>query len=444
LKLSIIKNKKLLVIILLSTYQNIPFAQGTWEKLNSPTDEYLKAVYFVDSLYGWAAGFSGTIIHTSNGGIDWTIQDSKTENNLWDIFFLNRNLGWAAAWQVSVFPFGTSVLKTTDGGQNWISSPYIVESCFAQSIFFPDSLNGWMGGKPFPLVRTTDGGITWIEAEIDSSTYSGFPVFNIKFYNSSLGYAAGGVIDCCGIIWKTTNGGNNWIANDTPYIAPEPFYRLHLKDSLNVLAVGGDFEPTGFGVSMYRTSDGGSTWQFEYIGISGVAWDLDFRTDQEVWAALGGEQKLIYSTDSGLTWTPVTTPDSMIIFKIIFPDSLHGFGVGMDGAVIKYKPETVPEVDVPENSIPGGYVLYQNYPNPFNPNTNLSFVIGHSSFVILKVYNLLGGEVATLVNEEKSAGEYITGFTVGQDSSPDIASGIYFYQLRAGSFVQTKKMVLLR
>jgi len=132
----------------------------------------ISARFFVDSSYGWAAGFSGIIIHTSNGGKDWTIQDSKTTNNIADIFFLNRNIGWAFFWEVSSFPFGTYVLKTNDGGVNWIASPSPAESCFGQTIFFQDSLNGWMGGKPYPIVQTSDGGITWEEALIDSSTYS--------------------------------------------------------------------------------------------------------------------------------------------------------------------------------------------------------------------------------------------------------------------------------
>ncbi|MDZ7625524.1 MAG: T9SS type A sorting domain-containing protein [Ignavibacteriaceae bacterium] len=104
------------------------------------------------------------------------------------------------------------------------------------------------------------------------------------------------------------------------------------------------------------------------------------------------------------------------------------------------------------------FVLYQNYPNPFNPSTNIEFTISTSpypspyqgegtrerSLVTLKVYDVLGNEVATLVNEEKPAGNYEVEFSVGQDSSPDIASGIYFYTLRAGTFIQTKKMILLK
>jgi hypothetical protein len=98
---------------------------------------------------------------------------------------------------------------------------------------------------------------------------------------------------------------------------------------------------------------------------------------------------------------------------------------------------------------PTEFSLSQNYPNPFNPSTKIKYTIpsvGTRDRVSVQiiVFDVLGNEVATLVNEEKSAGEYEVEFTVGQDSSPDIASGIYFYQLKAGSFIETKKMVLLR
>ena len=254
------KNKTIFLILLLVANQNNSSAQGTWERLNSPTTENLNAVYFVDSLCGWAAGNSGVIIHTSNGGNDWVMQDSKTENNILDIFFLNHNIGWAVSWEVMNYPFGTYVLKTTDGGLNWNSSPFPEENIFSQCILFQDSLDGWMGGKPYPILRTTDGGIFWTEAEIDSSNFSQFPVFDIQFFNSKYGYASGGVIDCCGIIWWTTNGGDHWQVIDTPFIALEPVYQLYTKDSLNVLGVGGDFESWGFGVGMMRTSNGGSSW----------------------------------------------------------------------------------------------------------------------------------------------------------------------------------------
>ena len=96
--------------------------------------------------------------------------------------------------------------------------------------------------------------------------------------------------------------------------------------------------------------------------------------------------------------------------------------------------------------IPTNFVLYQNYPNPFNPTTKIEFVIpnGVRNLVTLKVYDVLGNEIATLVNEYRDAGRYEVKFTVGQDSSPDIASGVYFYQLKADNYIETKKMVLIR
>jgi hypothetical protein len=92
-----------------------------------------------------------------------------------------------------------------------------------------------------------------------------------------------------------------------------------------------------------------------------------------------------------------------------------------------------------ESSAPKEFSLHQNYPNPFNPTTSLSFVIGHSSFVSLKVYDLLGREVATLVDEVKPAGAHTVSFDASQ-----LSGGVYYYRLWAGSFTQTRKMVLAK
>jgi len=427
---------------LLLACQNISLAQGTWERLSSPTSNKLNSVYFVDSLYGWAVGDLGTIIHTTNGGTSWLIQNSNTDSLIIrDVFFLDRNLGWAIGLEVFSYPYGTYILRTTNGGTNWTKSVNPEENIISQCILFIDSLNGWMGGRPNPnpIVKTTDGGNTWLETEIDSSTYSNFPVYDIEFFDSKFGYASGGKFDCCGIMWWTTNGGDYWFVADTPNVAPEPIYQLHIFDTLNVLGVGGDFESWGFGVGMIRTSDGGVSWEFGYIGISGVAWDIDFRTDSEAWAPLGGEEKLIYSLDAGLTWTPVSTPDSAIISKMIFPDSLHGFGVGMNGAIIKYKPEAINNVYFQEDLIPDGIVLLQNYPNPFNPKTNIGFRIVNRGFVSLKIYDILGTEVATLVNRELAAGSHEIIFDAEQ-----LSGGVYFYTLSVSDFISSKKMILLR
>jgi hypothetical protein len=89
--------------------------------------------------------------------------------------------------------------------------------------------------------------------------------------------------------------------------------------------------------------------------------------------------------------------------------------------------------------MPSNYSLSQNYPNPFNPSTKISYQIPKSGNVTLKVFNALGKEVATLVNEEKSAGRYSVDF-----QGLRLSSGIYFYSIQSGSFHETKKMMLLK
>ena len=95
-----------------------------------------------------------------------------------DVFFLNRNLGWASEWNSSNFPFETILLKRTDGGENWRGESYREDYLFMNCILLSDSLNGWMGGDPQALVKTTDGGINWEQAEIDTVNHAFFHVFS--------------------------------------------------------------------------------------------------------------------------------------------------------------------------------------------------------------------------------------------------------------------------
>ncbi|MDP3683474.1 MAG: T9SS type A sorting domain-containing protein, partial [Ignavibacteria bacterium] len=96
--------------------------------------------------------------------------------------------------------------------------------------------------------------------------------------------------------------------------------------------------------------------------------------------------------------------------------------------------------------LPDEFALYQNYPNPFNPETVISYQLSVFSKVTLKVFDVLGKEITTLVNEEQSAGKYSVKFETTNNTqlTNTLPSCVYFYQLRAGSFVETKKMLLLR
>ena len=89
--------------------------------------------------------------------------------------------------------------------------------------------------------------------------------------------------------------------------------------------------------------------------------------------------------------------------------------------------------------VPKDFALEQNYPNPFNPSTRIKFQVPSSGFMSLRMYDVLGREVATLVNEELKAGSHEATF-----DATGLASGVYYYQLRAGEFTQTKRLLLLR
>jgi len=118
--------------------------------------------------------------------------------------------------------------------------------------------------------------------------------------------------------------------------------------------------------------------------------------------------------------------------------SLGGILIGVPPILFVYGYEEITSVDKIDIS-PSAFSLRQNYPNPFNISTVISFLLLKQSFISLKVYDVLGNEVAALVNEEKPAGEYEVEF-----SGNNLTSGIYFYQLNAGSFIETKKMILLK
>ena len=91
------------------------------------------------------------------------------------------------------------------------------------------------------------------------------------------------------------------------------------------------------------------------------------------------------------------------------------------------------------SSIPSDFKLDQNYPNPFNPSTKIKYAIPQLSFITLKVYDILGREIETLVNTEKPAGAYVVKF-----DGHSLPSGVYFYRIQAGDFVDTKKFILLK
>ncbi len=149
---------------------------------------------------------------------------------------------------------------------------------------------------------------------------------------------------------------------------------------------------------------------------------------------------LLDATDT--IWTPCEGREYWLS-KAIGITRIFYFNVGdfwLTGAIVNGQQfGTLVSIDDQSDVLPDELELLQNYPNPFNPTTNIQYAIGMRQFMTLKVYDVLGKEIATLINEEKSAGNYEVSF-----NASNLASGIYYYQLRAGEFVETKKMILLK
>ena len=178
---------------------------------------------------------------------------------------------------------------------------------------------------------------------------------------------------------------------------------------------------------MYWTYAGLNNYSVAALTVNGA--DLYAKTD---------DAELFVSTNYGTTWTKFDS-GSVSENIISLAANQSNLYAGSSMGVIYRSVSGITDVQQINHNLPELFSLYQNYPNPFNPATRIRYEIPKASFVSLKIYDLLGREVATLVNEEKQSGSYEVEF----DGS-NLSSGIYFYRMQAGSYINTKKFVLLK
>ncbi len=405
-----------------------------WSKQQTPVNTLLTKCSFVDSLNGWVTGDEGVILHTSNGGTNWQLQDSKINFKIYDVHFINPRLGWAVA--NDNFAAGTAILSTTNGGINWYHYRYPDNSFLLYTIYFKDSLNGFMGGYGGKLLRTTNSGMNWIFCKVDSSLFSSFPVLSISFYDFNLGFATGGSIDLAGVIWKTSNGGITWRSFQASF---EPVYSIYFLNSSKLIAAGGDYK---FGTIISKSTDSGLHWNFEPLNIFGIAKGISFRTSTEGWMVLSFSENFAYTLDSGKKWNLMNVPGNNALHDISFTDSLHGYSVGSNGSIYRYNSSAMAINNI-ENFIPLKNRLIDNYPNPFNPKTIIRYEIAKTDIVSLKIYDVTGKEMITLVNKRQSAGNYNVEFDAMRHNI-EFPSGVYFCILKTEDFTQSKSIILLR
>lgn len=390
----------------------------------------LKSITFSNQSNGLIVGTKGTILHSSNSGESWDSIYSPISVDLEKVFFIDDLTGW-------IVGDSGKVIGTKDGGLNWSVLASGINEKFYSVHFFDMSI-GWIVGKNV-IYKTTDSGNSWVEKKRDNNIY-----YDVYFSNQTNGWVVGDSA-AYGIILKTTNGGETWAKIYDTYFG--------YLSSICFASPNSAFA-AGENSIVPKSTDGGITW-FDIIAISQGSYDWQdvyFINENNGWLVdLFGA--VANTTDGGLTWTE-QIPKFIIpsgYFSIFFSDSLRGWAVGagedpsLYGRIIRTVNGGVTGI---ENEIisPAEFLLSQNYPNPFNPVTTIKYSIPsitlsgvEGSRVTLKVFDVLGNEIATLVNEEKPAGIYEVLF-----DAAGLASGVYFYSLTAGGFYQVKKMVYLR
>jgi hypothetical protein len=190
---------------------------------------------------------------------------------------------------------------------------------------------------------------------------------------------------------------------------------------------------------VFLSTNNGANWSLSRNGLADSSSYALAVCDTIIFAG-GSTGKVYVSSDKGTNWE-LFTGGLPGIFNINFL-AVKGksiFAGTAGGGLWMHSISELVGVSEENIGLPKQFTLSQNYPNPFNPTTIIQYSLATKQFVTLKVYNLLGKEITTLVNEERPEGQYSLNFNAG-----NIPSGVYFYTIRAGSFTETKKMLLLK
>ena len=393
-----------------------------WYQVNSGTTESLYSVIFPTDNIGLAVGMNGTLIKTTDGGENWSVQ-----NNLQSTSWLT-SIDFSGNDYFALCGFSDAVFITSDGGNNWINKSTGYNDAWID-IDFPTINDVWLVSINFAVARSTDRGNTW---NIYQLPYPGMGMPSAIEANGEIAYVT---YNITGEIYVTTNGGATW----------------ELKHSGNNYGLEDLYEEGGglvtavghYGIVL-QSSDYGQTWYVltesdfsegfynavVYGSLDGIGW---------VAGTENGVGIIRKTSDDGLNWYSQEMPIIQDLNDITWYGIDNLWVVGANGIILKtINGGGVTAVENDNNYIKD-FILGQNYPNPFNPNTTIKYTIPKASFVSLKIYDLIGKEIATLVNGEKPIGDYEIEF-IGNN----LPSGIYLYKMQAGNFSDTKKLILLK
>ncbi|VAX17367.1 hypothetical protein MNBD_IGNAVI01-1650 [hydrothermal vent metagenome] len=323
--------------------------------------------------------------------------------NYHDIYFVKLHPTRQKIIFVSNFQIVThepNLFQSKDDGESWIISDSSTK--YEELVFDNSNPNVIYGIEQHSFIKKTiDEGDTWKSIN-NNLVFSFYNISSLEISKSNPNVLyCGQLFDTDHETWRlsmTTNGGENWVRIDSTLLDIDPegsVYAILLDNN-----VEGRFYISYTG-GLYLTEDNGEHFQKIYSGNTG-----------SIWADNKNPATIYFNSDQGL---------------LRFGDTVT--------------------VDVEEdiNELPNNFRLEQNYPNPFNPSTTIKYSIPRNTeyysvqHVTLRVFDILGGEITTLVNKEQKPGSYEVKF----DAS-DLGSGIFFYQLRAGGYTQSRKMILLK
>ncbi len=390
---------------------------SSFEIILGGNHRYINDLEFIDENFGIALFGFDSYLRTTNGGTNWKFESFNSFILPTKMFFLNEELGWVCGYE--------QVLRTDDGGNSWIS--YNVSSADLWDIQFLDDSIGFCIDT-YNLYKSTNSGVSWTLLKQFSNNLS-----SLYFLSSDVGFTGMGN----GNINSTTDGGLNWIEYSIGDIGA--IKEILFVDSL----IGYGLNVNGF----VKTINRGIEWQYEVLDSQYNLNSLHF-VDRDYGWIVGADGILLKTINGGISWTKYITGTSNFLSTVDFVNRNIGWISGGNGTIMKNIEGGVSDLKETENNFNqttlNEYLVSQNYPNPFNPTTKIKYKVpGHTridnNLITLKVYDILGNEIATLINEEKPAGIYEVEWNAN-----GLPSGIYLYQLITGNFIQTKKMILLK
>ncbi|MDQ3020419.1 MAG: T9SS type A sorting domain-containing protein [Bacteroidota bacterium] len=375
-------------------------------------------INFINEMTGIACSYgynSCTMYKTSNGGVNWSIQARDTIiNSIFSTDFVDLNTGYKVGGNSNLI---SRIYKTTNGGINWIRQT-IQTSVTISDVDFIDANRGIVCGMGGLIAKTSNGGLTW------QITNSGGPHWQSAICYIDNNNCISGNSE--GEVYKSTNGGNSWFISAT-----------NIGISINSISFSDHL--TGYigANGVFKTTDGGYNWTNILTGV--VSHDLKFY-NSNIGFVSAYDGRVYRTTNGGLSWINESYISNTLNFHsycFIDPETVYMLGSNLlfktkNGGVITNQFENT-------YSVPTSFYLLQNYPNPFNPVTTISYSIPKEGFVKIKIYDIAGKEINTLINEFKQSGSYNIKF-----EGSNLSSGVYYYKMESSDFAQIKKMVLIK